>query len=311
MTDGWRDEAVRVMEAYTGAEAGYRRAHPRGIGVRGHFVADPDVSRWSVADVLQGGRTDVVVRLSNASGSPHAADRLSARRGAVLGLAVRFAPASGGFSTWAASNLSSFPARTPQEFVAATIAQRPGRRTGLPNPARLAWFLLCHPHSAAGFRAILGMPATPSFATTRFNGLNAFFLVDADGKRRAFRYHWTPEQGVARLTQAADPNLHRQYLTDEIAERLARGPVSWTLNFQLADPGDITDDVTKQWPKDRPVIRAGRLVLEGLHEDQALVEALVFDPNNLPPGLEPSDDPLLRFRSSVYAESLRRRSQER
>jgi catalase len=35
-----------------------------------------------------------------------------------------------------------------------------------------------------------------------------------------------------------------------------------------------------------------------------------FDPLVLPVGIEPSDDPLLRFRSKVYAESHRRRTRE-
>jgi catalase len=44
--------------------------------------------------------------------------------------------------------------------------------------------------------------------------------------------------------------------------------------------------------------------------DQRAVEGLVFDPTGVVPGLELSDDPLLRFRAAVYSESYRRRSQE-
>jgi catalase len=92
---------------------------------------------------------------------------------------------------------------------------------------------------------------------------------------------------------------------------VAAGPVRWRLVFQLAAPGDPTDDVTQQWPDDRPTVVAGTLTLNRLHEDQSAVESLVFDPTNVVPGIELSDDPILHFRSQVYGESYNRRTTER
>jgi catalase len=46
------------------------------------------------------------------------------------------------------------------------------------------------------------------------------------------------------------------------------------------------------------------------HEDQKLVEQMVFDPTNLPTGIECSDDPLLAFRSAVYSASYAARTSE-
>jgi catalase len=124
--------------------------------------------------------------------------------------------------------------------------------------------------------------------------------------RRAFRYHWQPVAGVQPVTSAGPAT----YLIDEIAHRVAAGPVQWRLVFQLADPGDPTDDVTRRWPDDRPAVVAGHLTLTRLYEDQAAVENLVFDPTNVVPGIELSADPILHFRSQAYGESYRRRTAE-
>ena len=101
-----------------------------------------------------------------------------------------------------------------------------------------------------------------------------------------------------------------QYLINEIRERIARGPIAWELVFQLADAGDRTHDMTHAWPEDRRLVTAGRLTIDRLHEDPAVVDGYVFDPLDVPPGIEPSDDPVLHFRSQAYAESFRRRTSE-
>ncbi|WP_017597445.1 catalase [Nocardiopsis lucentensis] len=304
------DRAMRAMEEHTGTVPGYRRAHPRGIGLRGHFTADPAIAALTTAEHLQGDPVETVVRLSNASGSPYAPDRHSAERGGVLGLAVRFALPSGGFSTWGAPNIPAFPAATPEEFIEITNAQRRSPRTGRPSILRLLRYVARHRNSLPGLKGIAGLPAARSFATTRFNGLHAYHLVDAEGTRRPFRYHWAPDAGVETFDARDHAVLPPQYLISEIRQRLAEGPVSWSLFLQMAEEGDPLDDVTRAWPKERRLVRAGRLVVDRVHEDQEFVEGLVFDPTNVPAGVEPSGDPILHFRSSVYGESHRRRTSE-
>ena len=135
---------MAAMERYTGAVPGYRRAHAHGHGFVGHFEATGAVAGLTVAEHLQGGRVAVVVRLSNGAGSPYAPDLQSARRGGTLGLGIRFALPSGGYATWGAPNLTAFPARTPQDFIALTGAQRRNARGRL-NPLRLLAFVARHP----------------------------------------------------------------------------------------------------------------------------------------------------------------------
>jgi catalase len=292
------------MEANIGYVPGFRRAHGRGVAFRGVFTASTEAAALTIAEHMHGDDIPVTVRFSNGDGNPYAKDR-----NAVLGLAIRFALPSGDTSEWAALDITDFPARKPDDFADLAGAQKKNKR-GKPNPLRLAAFLVTHPQCIRGLLAILKAPTTQSFARTSFNGLHAYFLVDAEGTRRAFRYRWVAVAPPAGLTTDENRFLPPQYLVGEMKQHIAREPAAWDLVFQMAEPGDPTDDMTKHWPKRRRKITAGRLVIDRVHEDQDLVDRSMFDPTKVPAGIETSDDPVLHFRSESYIESQRRRLSE-
>jgi catalase len=298
------------IERFAAYKPGFRRAHARGFAFGGHFVATPDAARLTTAEHMSGRRIEVVARLSNGGVDPYAPDRSSERRGAVMGLAVRFALPSGAPAEWVAISISRFPPRKPEDFIEFVSASRPGRVAGLPNPLRLGAFLAWRPQAIAGTMAIATAPAPDSFATAEYHGLNAYYAVDAQGVRRPFRYTWKPTLERRPLSAEDERVLPPQYLISELKCRLERAPVSWDLVLQLAEENDVIDDMTKVWPDDRPLVTAGRLVLERVLKDQASVERSMFDPTNVPPGIEISDDPILAFRSRVYRESRFRRAAE-
>ena len=302
--------AMSAMERYTGSVPGCRRAHARGHGFVGHFEATAEVAKLTAAEHLQGERVPVVVRLSNGAGSPTAADLGSPRRGATLGLGIEFTLPSGGRATWAAANLKAFPASTPQDFIAVITAQRRNAH-GRPNTLRLLLFIATHLRALPGLRSLFGHPPIGSFAAADFYGLHAYHLVDAEGHRQAFRYHWAstmPGKGI--LTPAEAARRPQQFLIDEMRQRVGREPVRWELIFQLAESGDPTHDQARAWPESRTTLKAGVLTVLAEHEDQKVVEQMVFDPTNVPPGIECSDDPLLAFRSAVYSASYAARTRE-
>jgi catalase len=292
------------MQANIGYVPGFRRAHGRGVAFRGHFTATPEAAALTIAEHMQGDEIPVTVRLSNGDGNPYAKDR-----SAVLGLAVRFALPSGDTSEWAALSITDFPARKPADFAGLAGAQKKNKK-GKPNPLRLGFFILTHPQCLKGLLAILKAPTTESFARMSFNGLHAYFLVDADGARRAFRYRWVALAPPADLTPDERRFLPPQYLVGEMKQRVAREPAIWDLVLQMAEPGDPTDDMTKHWPDSRTTVTAGRLVVDRVHEDQDLVDRSMFDPTKVPPGIEVSSDPVLHFRSESYIESQKRRLAE-
>jgi catalase len=69
------------------------------------------------------------------------------------------------------------------------------------------------------------------------------------------------------------------------------------------------DDPTAVWPEERETVAAGVLELTELDtERETGGDVLVFDPMRVTDGIEPSDDPILRFRPDSYSVSVERRS---
>ena len=101
----------------------------------------------------------------------------------------------------------------------------------------------------------------------------------------------------------------RDYLQDEIRERLDREPVRFRLLARLAEDGDPLDDPTAAWPDERVTVELGRLELTGLDTSRETGDdVLVFDPTRVTDGIECSDDPILHIRSHAYSVSVERRS---
>ncbi len=106
--------------------------------------------------------------------------------------------------------------------------------------------------------------------------------------------------------KAKGPN----YLVEEMPAHLAKAPVAFRIEAQIAQPGDTTKDATVAWPEDRRFVDLGTLTLtKAVPDSQTAEKALLFMPNNLPDGVEVSDDPLIDARVQAYAISFGRRSQ--
>ncbi len=83
----------------------------------------------------------------------------------------------------------------------------------------------------------------------------------------------------------------------------------FSLEVQIADPGDRVDDPSAAWPKLRRRATVGTLKIDSLeHEREQGGDILVFDPTRVTDGIECSDDPVLRFRPHAYSESVKRRT---
>jgi catalase len=97
-----------------------------------------------------------------------------------------------------------------------TTAQRRNAR-GHRNPLRLLAFVVGHLRTLRGLMALVGHPPIRSFAAADFHGLHAYYLVDGEGRRQAFRYHWTAtmadEHTVTRQEAALWPP---QFLVEEM-----------------------------------------------------------------------------------------------
>lgn len=305
------EQAIDRIEAAGHPRSHDRRLHARGSTFEARYLPSAQIKRLTVATHLTT-EGDAVIRFSNGAPQIDADDR---ERG-IRGMAVKFLRDDKPVADLVAANFRVFPSRTPEGFVelveALSHAQAEGSLTDrvkgkLTAAGQFAGILTKHPESHAGLKAFIARQGPASFATTRYDGLHAFFLIDADGNRQAFRYRIVPQLGEVDLVPEHARTLAPDFLLDELDQRLADGPVAFTLVFQLAEPGDPTGDPSVAWPEHRRLIPAGTIEVLRRSPKADDWERTVFDPANIAPGVELSDDPVLAFRPHAYSVSAARR----
>jgi catalase len=295
---------VDVLEKNNGAHPGFRRNHAKGVCVAGYFESSSQAREFSSAQVFSEARTPVVGRFALPSGNPYAPDSSVP----IRSLALRFTQANGQQWRTGMNSMPVFPVGTPEAFYQLLQASSPDPATGKPDPASKPAFFAAHPETAPFLQ--WGKTAKPSasYATETYNGLNAFYLVNAVGKRQAVRWSVAPLAQDAAQASAPEGG---DFLEKDLLQRLAAGPLRWQLNITLANPGDPTNDASKTWPDDRKVLNAGALVLESSQpQSNGECRDVNYDPLILPSGIEGSDDPLLAARSAAYAKAYLRRTSE-
>jgi catalase len=295
-------QAIEAIHAVSGKHEGFRAVHAKGILCKGSFEATPEAAGLTRAPHMQGDPVDVTVRLSNGSGNPKLPDYGHDARG----MATKFYLPDGSRTDIVALTLPRFFVRTPEDFVKFTRAGKPLFGNFAP---RLPMFIATHREALPAVRAFLGLKPPASYATCRYNGIHSFKWIDADGGGRWVRYSWAPEAGEEALDGGEAKRRGRDYLQEEIADRLERGPARFTLRVHLAADSDPIDDPTALWPEDRDTVEVGTLELTALEEGREQGDdILVFDPTRVTDGIELSDDPILHFRSRAYSVSIELRS---
>ena len=297
-----------LEELNGGPHRGFRAVHAKGTICSGTFTATPEAKELSRAAHLQGDQVETAVRFSNASGHPHTpdADPLAGR-----GMAVKFHLPDGEATDIVSVPLVVFFARNPEDFLEMTRARIPDPETGQPDPEKLGAYLAEHPEAGVALqKGIPKLAPTTSFATSDYRALHAFGLVDADGGIHWGRYTWEPEDGTEYLTDEQRDAAERNYLQDEIRQRLADGIARFTLEFTLANEGDPLDDPTAEWEGEHEVVELGELeVIKVVEDAETPGNPIVFDPMRLTDGIEPSADQILAARPHAYNVSIERRVQ--
>lgn len=295
-------EAVDTINAAFGRHPRSRALHAKGIFAEGTFTASPRARELCRAAHLQGQPVPCLVRLSNGSGNPRTPDAAPD----VRGLAVSFELPDGSRTDLVSQSVPRFFSPTPEDFIAFVRASAGGGPAAL---YRLPPFLATHPKALRALPANLkAMRPVRSYATLRYYGVHAFEWLDADGGSRFVRCDWAPEAGDHRLGPREARKRSHDYLQEELAERLSRGPVRFTLDVQVAAPDDEVDDPSIHWPADRERVGAGTLEIIAITDDPETGGNIkVFDPLRLTDGVKASRDPVLRFRPRAYSESADRR----
>jgi catalase len=295
------EEVVDGVNERYGRHSGYRALHAKGLFCKGSFTASAEAARLTRAAHMQGQPVEVTVRLSNGSGDPQSKDYVPD----VRGMATQFHLPDGSRTDLSAQTAPNFPVKTPEGFVEAVQANV----SGVARAWKIPLFLVRHPSAIPGLKGNLeALAPRPSFASYRYFAIHAFKWVNADGGEQYVRYTWLPEAREETISPAEGKERGPDYLQDEMRERLAGGTARFTLQLQLAEQGDPTDDPTADWPDERETVTAGTLELtEAIPSPEKDGHIDVFDPMRLTDGIEPSDDPILRFRPRAYDVSARRR----
>lgn len=294
------EQIVAALNKVWGQHSGARANHAKGVVLEGVFAPSPVGKTLSKAALFSPASIPVTVRFSDSSGAPDMPD--GDPRANPHGMAVKFHLASGDDVDIVANSLPFFPVATGEEFrdLLLAIADSPA---GAPKPTKAEQFFAAHPAAVAAFGA-LNTPS--SFAREVYNGVNSFVFVGADGTKTSFRFRIAPEGGPDYLKAADAAKLPPSALVDEIGKRVAAHEVKFTLQAQLAGPGDAVDDATKPYPGDRKIVNLGTMTLnKAVAEDKTLN----FLPLNLVGGIEPSSDPLIAVRNDAYAISYGKRLQ--
>jgi catalase len=90
-------------------------------------------------------------------------------------------------------------------------------------------------------------------------------------------------------------------LIDELRARVGKAPVTFHIEAQIAQPGDVTNDPTIAWRDSRKVVNLGTItVTSAVANNDEAERKIGFLPNKTVDGLGLSDDPFLDARAAAY-----------
>jgi catalase len=294
-----------------------RVVHARGYAAHGFFELTQPLTDVTRADIFQrkGERTPVFVRFSTVAGSKGSPDL--ARD--VRGFAVKLYTKEGNWDL-VGNNIPVFFIQDAMKFPDLIHSAKPEPDRDFPQ-AQTAhdnfWdFISLTPESMHMIMWAMSDRAIPrSFRFMEGFGVHTFRLVNAKGKSTFVKFHWKPVLGLQSVAwneavkiNGADPDFHRRDLWNAIQS--GNFP-EWQLGVQLFDDAfaDKFDfdvlDATKLIPEELvPVKIVGRMVLDRVVDNFfAETEQVAFCTQNVPPGIDFSNDPLLQGRNFSYLDT--------
>jgi catalase len=268
------------------------------------FTPTKEAASLTRALHAQRASTPVTVRFSDSAGIPTVADN-DPQFASPRGIAIRFHLAERVHTDIIAHSTNGFPVRTAEEFLVFLRAlQASGPSAAKPTP--IESFLSKHPRALAFLQTPKPIPS--SFARESFYGVNAFKFTNREGASGVGRYRIRPVAGNDHLDAAAAAAKGPNFLMDEIATRVAAGPVKFNVAIQMAATGDVVDDASIPWPEDRAQLSFGDIALTAhVADDPNEQRKIIFDPIPRTDGIESAGDPLLTPRADIYLMSGRRR----
>jgi len=298
-----------------------RVVHARGYGAHGFFENYEPLTGITRADPFSeaGLRTPVFVRFSTVAGNKGSTDL--ARD--VRGFATKFYTREGNWDL-VGNNIPVFFIQDAMKFPDVVHAVKAEPDRGFPQAQSAHdnfWdFVSLLPESTHMLMWVMSDRAIPrSFRFMEGFGVHTFRLVNAEGRSTFVKFHWKPKLGMQSVVwneavkiSGADPDFHRRDLWNAITQ--GDFP-EWELGMQLFDEefadrfGFDVLDATKIIPEEEvPVRRVGRLVLDRTVDNFfAETEQVAFCTQNVVPGIDFTNDPLLQGRNFSYLDTQLKR----
>jgi catalase len=298
-----------------------RVVHARGYGAHGYFETYESLAEYTRADIFQraGEKTPAFVRFSTVAGAKGSADLARDMRG----FAVKLYTQEGNWDI-VGNNIPVFFIQDAIKFpdMVHAVKEEPDRAFPQAQSAHdNFWdFISLTPESMHMIMWVMSDRAIPrSFRFMEGFGVHTFRFLNANDESTFVKFLWKPKLGLQSVVwneavkiNGADPDFHRRDLWDAIQ---AGDFPEWELQVQLFDQ-DFADgfdfdvlDPTKLIPEEmlKP-IQVGRLVLDRMPDNFfAETEQVAFMTQNVPPGIDFSNDPLLQGRNFSYLDTQLKR----
>ncbi|MFT0858843.1 catalase [Ancylobacter sp. G4_0304] len=298
-----------------------RVVHARGYGAHGYFETYESLAKYTRADLFQraGEKTPAFVRFSTVAGAKGSFDL--ARD--VRGFAVKIYTKEGNWDL-VGNNIPVFFIQDAIKFPDVIHSVKPEPDRAFPQAQSAHdnfWdFISLTPESMHMIMWVMSDRAIPrSYRFMEGFGVHTFRFLNAKDESTFVKFIWKPKLGLQSVVwneavkiNGADPDFHRRDLWDAIQ---SGDFPEWELCVQLFDQ-DFADsfdfdvlDPTKLIPEEilKP-IPVGRLVLDRMPDNFfAETEQVAFMTQNVPPGIDFSNDPLLQGRNFSYLDTQLKR----
>jgi catalase len=298
-----------------------RVVHARGYGAHGFFECTQELSDITRAAPFAavGERTDVFVRFSTVAGNKGSADLVRD----VRGFAVKFYTSEGNWDL-VGNNIPVFFIQDAIKFPDLIHAVKDEPDRGFPQAQSAHdnfWdFVSLMPESTHMVLWQMSDRTIPrSFRFMEGFGVHTFRFVNAAAESTYVKFHWKPVLGCQSVLwneavkiNGADPDYHRRDLWNSITT--GQTP-QWDLAVQLFNDDtaerfefDILD-ATKIIPQELvPLQIVGRLTLDRVVDNFfAETEQVAFCTQNVIPGIDFTNDPLLAGRNFSYLDTQLKR----
>jgi catalase len=237
----------------------------------------------------------VVVRFSVPHGNPNSRN---ARQ-----MELEFRLPGGSVQHMAMLSTPLFGTSDAVTFGEMIVAVKPNPNTGEPDLQRLQEFLAAHPDAFAQSNFVTDTDPPSSFASSAYFSIHTLRFIDAEGRTRFVRWRFLPQDGES--TASPSELTAQDAVQKRFNKRLATGPVRWDMIVYVGEPADTTDNASIAWPEERMHLNAGTLTItKPIPDSAAQCARMTFDPLIFADGIAPADDPVLLFRSPVYARAF-------